>query len=105
MKCNMGTTDRYIRATIGVVFAIYAVMYFSPIIAIPSIVIAYTVATRWCILYQLLGINTGCHLDEKNGSKGTRGSIVEGISISTVVFLIALIIYLIIQYIIKFGSI
>jgi len=99
MKCNMGTTDRYIRAIMGIVFAIYAAIMFDPIIAIPSIIIAYTVATRWCILYHFLGINTGCHQVEGNTEKSGRNNIIEGLSISLVLLLLLLIIYFIVRYI------
>ena len=99
MKCNMGTTDRIIRIGIGTIFTIYAIIEFNPIIIIPCIVIAYTVGKRWCILYHFLGINTGCDSTERNAPKGTRGSIVEGLAVSSVFFLIAVILYLILRYI------
>jgi len=98
MKCNMGTMDRYIRASMGIAFAIYAAMTLKPIFAIPVLIIAYTVSTRWCLLYQMMGINTGCHLEEKD-TKGTRNNIIEGLSISLVFLLLLLIIYLIVRYI------
>lgn len=94
----MGTIDRYIRATAGAALAIYAVINFNIFIAIPIIIIAYTVATRWCILYQFLGINTGCNRETDGSQKGTRNNIIEGLSISLVLFLLLLIIYLIIRY-------
>ena len=99
MKCNMGTTDRYIRATAGIMFAIYAGMKLDPIIAIPSIIIAYTVVTRWCLLYHMMGINTGCHQVEGNSVKSGRNNIFEGLSVSLLFLLVLLIIYLIIRYI------
>ena len=98
MKCNMGTVDRYIRSTIGIALAIYAVMTLNPIAAIPVIIIVYTVSTRWCILYQLMGINTGCHLNE-NDTKGTRNNIIEGLALSAVLLLVLLIVYLIVRYV------
>lgn len=99
MKCNMGTTDRYIRSIMGIIFAIYAAIMFNPIIAIPSIIIAYTVATRWCILYHFLGINTGCQQVEGNTVKSGRNNIIEGFSISLILLLLVSIIYFIVKYI------
>ena len=98
MKCNMGIVDRYIRSTMGIALAIYAAITLSPIFAIPVVIIVYTVSTRWCILYQLMGINTGCHLDE-NDTKGTRNNIIEGLALSAVLLLLLLIIYLIVRYV------
>ncbi len=98
MKCNMGTKDRIVRITIGTLLAVYALIEFNPVIAIPCIIIAYTVGTRWCILYHYLGINTGCDSTEVNASKGTRSNILEGLSVSAVFLFIGLIIYLIIRY-------
>ena len=94
----MGKIDRYIRTAIGIGIALYALINFEFIIALPSIVIAYTVATRWCILYHLLGINTGCHLEEGNTAKIGRNNIIEGLFTSFVFFLLLLIIYLILKY-------
>ena len=97
MKCNMGKVDRIIRSTAGIIFIAYALYTFDPIWIIPIVIITYTVATRWCILYQMLGINTGCHLEETSVKKG-RGNILEGLSVSMVLLLSLFIIYLIIRY-------
>ena len=59
---NMGTTDRYIRGIVGLILTVYAAISLNPIIAIPVAIITYTVATRWCFMYQLVGLNTGCHI-------------------------------------------
>ena len=77
----------------------YAAIMFDPIIAIPSVIIAYTVATRWCILYHFLGINTGCHQVEGNTEKSGRNNIIEGLSISLVLLLLLSIVYFIVKYI------
>jgi len=95
----MGTTDRYIRATIGIAIGIYAAISFNPIVAIPVVIIAYTVTTRWCILYHFLGINTGCQQTEGNTVKSGRNNIIEGLAISLVLLLLLLVVYFIIQYI------
>ena len=98
MKCNMGTIDRYIRTTAGVLLLIYAVINFDIFIVIPIMIIGYTVSTRWCILYHFLGINTGCHLKDDTSQKGTRNNIVEGLAISLALLLILLTVYLIVIY-------
>lgn len=100
MQCNMGTIDRIIRIIVGIGFVVYSVHYLNPMMALPSIVIAYTVGTRWCLFYHLMGINTGCHLDKER--KYVRTSITEGISISLVFFLLSVIIYLTLKYIIQY---
>ena len=98
MKCNMGTIDRYIRATMGIAFAVYAAMTLNPILAIPILIVTYTVVTRWCLLYHFLGINTGCHLKDDHTAKGGRNNLIEGLSISLVFLLLLFIIYLIARY-------
>lgn len=99
MKCNIGTIDRIIRRLIGISFAIFAAMKLDSIMAIPSIIIVYTVITRYCPAYYLIGINTGCN-KKSNKSKHARESILEGIASSAIIFLLVLIIYLVIKYII-----
>jgi len=98
MKCNMGTIDRYIRATIGIALAVYAAMTLNPIIALPILIVTYTVVTRWCLLYHFMGINTGCHMKDNNTAKGGRNNLIEGLSISLVFLLLLFIIYLIARY-------
>ena len=64
MKQNMGTTDRIIRAVVGVA-AVGA--YFSGMVAgtwaavalIAGVVLLGTAAIGWCPPYALLGLNTG----------------------------------------------
>lgn len=64
MKPNMGTTDRVIRAIVGVValaaWPLGLVEGTLGIIAlVVGIVLLVTVLLRWCPPYDLLGINTG----------------------------------------------
>ena len=96
MECNMGTTDRYIRTAMGIAFTIFAAMTLKPIMLVPVLIIAYTVSTRWCFLYHLMGINTGCH--HTTARKG-RNNIIEGLSLSLLLLLMLLLIYLIVRYI------
>lgn len=94
---NMGTLDRTIRTLIGVLLTIYAAISLNPILAIPISIITYTVATRWCLMYQFIGINTGCHIDAQQ--KKGRNNILEGLALSASLLLILLLIYLIVKYI------
>ena len=98
IKRNMGSTDRLIRSMMAIALSIYAFMTLNPIFAIPISLIAFTVSTRWCVLYQIMGINTGCHLDN-NATKGTRNNLKEGLALSAALLLILGIAYLIIRYI------
>jgi hypothetical protein len=64
MKPNMGTTDRVIRAIVGVAalaaWPLGLVEGTLGIIAlVVGIVLLLTVLLRWCPPYDLLGINTG----------------------------------------------
>ena len=98
LKRNMENTDRLIRSVMAIALSIYAFMTLNPIFAIPITLIAFTVSTRWCILYQYMGINTGCSLDD-NDTKGKRNNISEGLALSAALLLILGIVYLIIKYI------
>lgn len=94
---NMGKLDRIIRSIIGLILTIYAAMEYNPILAIPIAIITYTVATRWCFMYQMFGLNTGCHINPNK--KTGRNNIVEGLAMSAVLLLILLLIYFIVKYI------
>ncbi len=57
MKCNIGRTDRIVRAVIGLIViavGIYLKSWWGAIGLLPI----FTVATGWCGLYTLLGIST-----------------------------------------------
>jgi hypothetical protein len=57
MKCNIGTTDRIVRAVIGlIVIAVgfYLSSWWGAIGLVPII----TSVTGWCGLYTLFGIST-----------------------------------------------
>jgi len=68
MKPNMGTTDRVIRAIVGVVaIAVWplGLVEGTPgiIALVVGVVLLGTVLLRWCPPYDLLGINTGASKD------------------------------------------
>jgi len=96
MVCNMGETDRKIRIAIGVVFSILALMNLNIFLALPLILIIYTVSLRWCFLYHFLDINTNPVY--KHVSKG---NIIEGLALSSAMLLLGALIYLIIEFFLK----
>jgi len=97
MTPNMGTLDRYIRGILGLMLTIYAAIALNPILAIPIAIITYTVATRWCFMYQMFGINTGCHINPNK--KTGRNNMFEGLAMSAALLLILLLVYFIVKYI------
>ena len=97
MKCNMGVIDRYIRTSIGMAFLVYAGFTLNPVLLIPIAIVGYTVSTKWCLLYQMMGINTGCHLSGEY--RRGRNVIAEGLLTSLSFLLLLLIIYFIASYI------
>jgi heme/copper-type cytochrome/quinol oxidase subunit 2 len=58
MQGNVGKTDQMIRYVLAIV--LIAVSIFTEIywILIPAIIVGFTAATSWCVLYKLLGIDT-----------------------------------------------
>lgn len=63
MRCNVGGTDRAIRAALGVVFALIAI--FVPMDTVWRVLLLvlagiafFTVVSRYCPLNSLFGINT-----------------------------------------------
>ena len=68
MKPNMGTTDRAIRAIVGIVAIAawplgLAEGTLGVIALVVGVVLIVTVLLRWCPPYDLLGINTGAGKD------------------------------------------
>lgn len=69
MKCNVGAMDRALRAVVGTGFliaAIFATVHPAWRIAFATIaaVAFFTVATRYCPLNQLIGLDT-CHRKDR----------------------------------------
>jgi hypothetical protein len=58
MTKNLGTLDRLIRLSIGILLLIAALLTQSPILAIFGIFCLYEAFSSWCVLYQLIGRNT-----------------------------------------------
>ena len=57
MKCNIGKTDRIVRAVIGLI-VIAVGYYLSSWWGIIGLLPIFTAATGWCGLYTVLGIST-----------------------------------------------
>lgn len=60
MKANMGSTDRWIRLILGVIFILMFFFIASPVkyIGILGVIFVITALVKWCPLYILFGINT-----------------------------------------------
>ena len=74
MKPNMGTTDRAIRAVVGIVAIAawplgLAEGTLGVIALVVGVVLIGTVLLRWCPPYDLLGINTGADKDKHSSAK------------------------------------
>jgi predicted RND superfamily exporter protein len=67
MKKNVGTTDRIIRITVGIIGLIIALVYKNLFIGIVSIIVLLTGIIGFCGLYTLFGINT-CKVNIKNNN-------------------------------------
>jgi len=57
MKCNIGKTDRIVRAVIGLI-VIAVGYYLSSWWGVIGLLPIFTSATGWCGLYTVLGIST-----------------------------------------------
>lgn len=60
MDCNIGKIDRIIRLVIGVALLLLALQLQSILLGIVGLVVLVTGVIKFCLLYKLLGINTGC---------------------------------------------
>jgi hypothetical protein len=63
MNCNIGKIDRIIRLVIGAVLLLLAFELQSIALSIIGVIILTTGFIKFCLLYKLLGINTGCQKD------------------------------------------
>jgi hypothetical protein len=63
MDCNIGKIDRIIRLVIGVALLLLALQLQSILLGIVGLVVLVTGVIKFCLLYKLLGINTGCQKD------------------------------------------
>ncbi|MBA3816673.1 MAG: DUF2892 domain-containing protein [Parachlamydiaceae bacterium] len=55
MKQNIGTTDRMIRLSLGIIFLILAWWQSSWIALAIALFTFYEALAGWCVMYQLLG--------------------------------------------------
>ncbi len=60
MECNVGKTDRIIRIVIGVLLLVLAINLKSILWGILGAIVLATGIFRFCGLYKLLGVDTGC---------------------------------------------
>lgn len=58
MKKNIGTPDRWVRALIGTILLIIAIIEKSWFLFIISLFIYFEAISSWCLFYQLIGKNT-----------------------------------------------
>lgn len=64
IKKNIGTKDRIIRLVLALIFLGVAIWERSWIALAASLFTFYEAFMGWCILYQLLGINS-CQINNK----------------------------------------
>ncbi|MDD3591513.1 MAG: DUF2892 domain-containing protein [Sulfurovum sp.] len=69
MKCNMGKTDRILRAVLGLILLGWGLMNSCIIADIVGVILLATAAIRLCPLYTLLGINSGCEAKKEEAKK------------------------------------
>lgn len=60
MPCNIGKVDIGIRVVIGLVLIVVAAYFQSIVVGILGVVALATGMTRFCPLYSLFKLNTGC---------------------------------------------
>jgi hypothetical protein len=63
MDCNIGKIDRILRLVIGVALLLLAFQLQNILLGIVGLVVLVTGVIKFCLLYKLLGINTGCQKD------------------------------------------
>jgi hypothetical protein len=63
MDCNIGKIDRILRLVIGVALLLLAFQLQNILLGIIGLVVLVTGVIKFCLLYKLLGINTGCQKD------------------------------------------
>lgn len=63
MQKNIGTTDRLLRFSIGLIFLVFAWWQYSFILLAVAVFCFYEAAMGWCAFYQLIGKNS-CSLEK-----------------------------------------
>ncbi|MDB9822309.1 DUF2892 domain-containing protein [Deltaproteobacteria bacterium] len=73
MEKTVGSADRVIRIIAGLILIIISFFVLSPILKIIFIILGIialvTAATRLCLLYSLLGINTSKEKDQDSSTE------------------------------------
>jgi hypothetical protein len=80
MERNEGTVDRIIRAVLAVIFLVVGLgplrglqgAVLGIIVAVVGLILAFTAATGFCLIYKLLGVSTTGTCVDKEVDKGTR---------------------------------
>lgn len=72
MKCNVGKTEKIVRALLGLVFLWMGFTY-NPWWYLLAVVMFVTAAIGWCPLTAALGINT-CKKSEDNSDQSNQQS-------------------------------
>lgn len=88
MHKNIGTTDRIIRISLGIILIGVGYYTRSGMLVLGGLFSVYEGVSSWCVLYQFLGVNT-CGLKNSNAfqSKQILQVFMQGI----VIFLVAVI--------------
>jgi len=60
MQCNTGTVDRIVRIIFGLLLLAYAIAEWNFIIGVISLIPIGTALLKFCPLYKVIGLNTGC---------------------------------------------
>lgn len=66
MECNVGITDRIVRAILAVIFLVVGLgplgglkgAVLGIVVALVGLVLAFTAAIGFCLIYRLFGIST-----------------------------------------------
>jgi hypothetical protein len=56
----MGTIDRAIRAVIAIVLIVLGISTKNLLMLILGVFTLFTAISGWCVMYAVLGMNTGC---------------------------------------------
>jgi len=65
MQCNIGTEDRVIRAIISMVLIVLGISTKNLFMLILGVFTLFTAISGWCMMYAILGMNTGCKKKKK----------------------------------------
>jgi hypothetical protein len=83
MNKNIGRTDRYLRAIIGIVLLILAIYERSGLLGMFGLFFLFEAASSWCAFHQLIGRNT-CPVGQRKNSFPLSEALIAGYSILAV---------------------